>query len=832
MYGKPVDEIRAKTVGLYFLKNKTNSAILKNAATLQLSYKVTAKFGNALEERVMFYVFNVDRVGFVIVAGDDTVIPILGYSDQGNFVSNKMPLQIQKWLQGYKNEIVYVVSNNIKETTEINNLWNYHQFQKNSNYSLTSSTVSPLIQTRWDQIPYYNSLCPFDTQYNERSVTGCVATAMAQVMKYWNYPTIGSDFHSYNHTKYGRLSANFGNTIYQWASMPNQVTSSNISVATLMYHCGVSVDMNYGTTQIGGSSAQTLDVVNALKKYFNYSNLIQGLYRKDYSDTQWINLLKNELDASRPIQYAGTGNGGGHSFVCDGYDVNTMFHFNWGWSGQSDGYFQLNALNPGSLGSGGGSGGFNSNQRAIIGIQPPASYQSYNLFLYNDVTPSATSISYGEEFTVTTNIGNYGTNNFSGDYVMSVFDSNGNFIDNVETKLNYGTLEGGSAYASDLVFTTTGMFSMLPGTYYLGLYYRPTGGGWKVVQDKGSYTNFSQITVVNSNPISLNSIMTVSPSTTLTQGQAASVNLNISNEGFSTFFGQYNVSLYTIDGEFVETIGEITEDSGLPSGFTYNFPYLTFSTDAITASPGTYLIALQHKETIGDWELSGSTENFINPIKVTVIQAPYLADKFENNDTFAQSYSLPLNFIGNIANTNTFSSNCHIGTDNDYYKISLPTGHNYTITPRLHDSFSSSNGNIYTIDGIFSYSTDGLNWSNAFDDEISGNITVNNGGVIYFHVAPYFQGNIGTYLLDVNLTRTTTLGVQKNELAENMKVYPNPTNSKIFFDNSIYNFENVSVLNCLGQEVSKIEFTSFIESQEIDLSILSKGVYVLKFEKS
>ena len=188
-------------------------------------------------------------------------------------------------------------------------------------------------------------------------------------MKYWEYPSQGIGFHSYNEDDYGTLSANFASTTYNWAAMPNNVTSSNNAVATLMYHCGVSVDMNYG---VGGSSAQTLDVANALINYFGYSPQIEGLYKTNYSNVQWINLLKTDLDNNRPIQYAGSGNGGGHSFVCDGYDNNDWFHFNWGWGGSSDGYFDLDYLNPGSLGTGGGTGGFNTNQRAIIGIQPPS----------------------------------------------------------------------------------------------------------------------------------------------------------------------------------------------------------------------------------------------------------------------------------------------------------------------------------------------------------------------------------------------------------------------------------------------------------------------------
>jgi hypothetical protein len=824
VFGKPVDENRAKTVGLYFLQNKTNSTLLKEAKNLQLAYKVTAIIGDILEEQTMFYVFNVGSVGFVIVAGDDTVTPILGYSDQGNFVSENMPSNLKKWLENYKKEILFIIENDIKATEEINKSWNLDQNNNKSNNStFSTNSVNPLIQTRWDQSPYYNAQCP------SNSVTGCVATAMAQVMKFWNYPATGSGFHSYNHPQYGTLSANYGNTTYQWSSMPNSVTSSNNAVATLMYHCGVSVNMNYNIASAGGSSAQTLDVVNALKTYFNYSTSIQGLYRTSYTDSQWIALLKVELDAGRPIQYAGTGSGGGHSFVCDGYDVNNYFHFNWGWSGNSDAYFLLNSLNPGSIGTGGGAGGFNSNQRAIVGIQPPSSVVNYNIALNNNVSPSLSTISYGNAFTVSTNITNNGTNSFTGDYTIGIFDSNNNFINYVETKTNY-SLQGGFTYTNNLVFSNSGLFSMLPGTYKLYVYYRATGGVWKAVQNNGAYTNFAQITVINPNPIKLNSLMVATPNSNFIKGQSASVNLNIVNNGSSTFTGQYKVGLYNLDGTLAQDIATLNEVNGLPVGFTYNSPYLNFSNSSINVNPGSYLIALLHKTTSGSWELTGSTSTFINPVNINVIQAPFQADIYENNNTLSQSYNLPLNFIGNNANVNTVNSNAHIGTDNDYYKIVLPSGYNYSITPRLQDSFNSNNGITYSLDALFSYSTDGVTWSSTFDDVISGNITINNGGTIYFRTAPYFQGSTGTYLLDINLTRTTALGINENQFLDNITVYPNPAKDFIVINSNDFDGElnQINLINIQGQNIFTTNTSNQSKIINLPINNFSEGIYILK----
>lgn len=834
-FAKQVDENTAKQVGQIFLTTRTNSQAFNAGTTLNLVYSAKSKANNpiaSIQATTYFYVFNSGTNGFVMVSGDDIVTPILGYSSNGTFDPNNIPPNAVKWFEGYKNQIRFAIENEMKATEEIKSEWqNLINGVNTNNGSRAASSVSPLIQTKWDQSPNYNALCPYDNQYSDRTVTGCVATAMAQIMKFWNYPTNGSGFHSYNHSKYGTLSANFGSTTYQWGSMPNKVTSSNSAVATLMYHCGVSIDMNYGVSSQGGSSAQTLDVVDALKTYFGYPASVKGKHRSNYSDAQWKSLLKVELDASRPIQYAGTGSGGGHSFVCDGYDNNDFFHFNWGWSSSSDGYFSINSLNPGSLGTGGGSGGFNSNQRAIIGIQAPSGTQTFNMGLYNTVTPSANPLYYGNAFTITTNIANNGTNTYNGDYCAAVFDDAYNFVDYVETKTGY-TLPGGNAYTNNLVFSSTGIFGMLPGTYYVGIFYRPTGGNWIIVSNSGSYTNMRQMTVINPNDIELNSSMTVSPSTTLTQGQSASVNLNIRNDGTTTFTGQYQVNLYELDGSFVQTINTINETNGLPSGYTYQNPYLTFNTSSITAPPGTYLLAAVHKPTgSSNFQLTGSTYHQ-NPIKVTVKLPTIQADQYEANNTQGQSYTLPVTFSGNSATRNTVGSNCHLGSDYDYYKINLPAGYTYSITPRIHDSYNSGNGNTYTLDALFSYSTDGNTWSDAFDDIIGGSISANGGSTVYFHVSPYFTGETGTYLLDMSITRTLSTGINKIDLANSVKVFPNPSNGNITLDLTglSQNVTQINILNVQGQNVYTISQDNNQEINQLDLSDLSEGIYLIQIQ--
>ncbi len=338
------------------------------------------------------YIFTAEP-GFVVMAADDCVQPILGYSLTGKFVAENMPTNVSGWLQGYSDEIQFAIDSKAKATAETAKQWK-DLIDGNSKAGRATAVVDNLLTTIWDQDPLYNNLCPYSNYYSQQTVTGCVATAMAQIMKYWEHPSSGIGSHSYEHIAYtqnvvindviqeiyhdgmGVLSADFGATTYDWDNMPASLNSSSTeaqidAIATLMYHCGVSVEMDYGVAQIGGSGAVTAYVADALQEYFGYQ---QSTYQsrefvENWLQQDWAALLKTELDNGRPLQYSGRGTGG-HSFVCCGYDSDDNFYFNWGWSGRNDGFFALNNLVPGSGGSGGSNYNFTNDQAAIFGIQP------------------------------------------------------------------------------------------------------------------------------------------------------------------------------------------------------------------------------------------------------------------------------------------------------------------------------------------------------------------------------------------------------------------------------------------------------------------------------
>ena len=321
------------------------------------------------------YIFSTEN-SFVVMAADDCVKPILGYSLTNTFIAEEMPENISSWLLGYSDEIQWAIDNKQRATSEIAQQWKDLVVGK-TDTAKADAVVGPLIQTKWNQRSPYNDLCPSGT------VTGCVATAMAQVMKFWEHPTMGTDSHSYTWNNQ-TLSADFGATTYDWDNMTNTYNSSSnetqkLAVATLMYHCGVSVEMKYNTS----SSAKTYDVMSALQTYFSYAPCMRYKSKNGYSHEVWITMLKRELYDGRPLQYRGSdaGGNGGHSFVCDGYDSDDNFHFNWGWGSYCDGYYSISNMNPNpdASATGAGNGVYTVGQSAIFGIEPISSLLAPNL---------------------------------------------------------------------------------------------------------------------------------------------------------------------------------------------------------------------------------------------------------------------------------------------------------------------------------------------------------------------------------------------------------------------------------------------------------------------
>lgn len=378
------------------LKRVQGNSALKMPSKSGISMKLSFSMQTQKGEPAVYIFDRPASSGYLIVSADDTATPLLGYADSGSFDANNMPPQLEWWLSEYASQIDYASANGIKNT-----------YAPIAN----KKEIAPLVKTKWNQGTPYNNLCP--SVNNIKCPSGCVATAMAQVMKFWNYPEVGT----------GRVTAtlpsggtgegfiNLAQKPFDWNNMIDSYSGYDYTneqgnaVATLMQAAGYAAKMNYAP---GGSGALSINAAISLSKNFKYNPNIQYLQRLYFNASEWNEIVYNELAAGRPILYGGQSTSVGHEFVCDGYDGNGYFHFNWGWGGMSDGYFILDALNPNSVGTGGGAGGgYNSRQDIIIGIQPSSVETDVYLTQFGNLSASASGSNISLALNYNGNVGNW-----------------------------------------------------------------------------------------------------------------------------------------------------------------------------------------------------------------------------------------------------------------------------------------------------------------------------------------------------------------------------------------------------------------------------------------
>ena len=374
----PVDTLAAKNIAKQYLSTMVGDGTRSNQQA-RVTYIGSAASDS---ERVCYYVINFEPSGFVIVSADDRATPILAYSATDHFDAAVMPNGMRVLLNSLAEEI-RALNPDDTATLAIQQKW-----QALANGTMTprfGNSVDPLIQTHWGQsssdtwsFPYFNSLCldplratynrfcPYDNHFeapNRHVHAGCVAVALAQLIRYWEYPYVGKGSHTYEanfshkgYGDYGSLNADFGSTYYNYELMPDQITIDSAgekidAVAQLIYHCGVATNMMYS---VHGSYTAGANMQTALTQYFRFPSGGERIFRANYDNDTWINLLKAELDAGRPILYEALDNtssekDNGHGFICDGYNTDNFFHFNWGWNGDyDDTWYPLSAMTPGN----------------------------------------------------------------------------------------------------------------------------------------------------------------------------------------------------------------------------------------------------------------------------------------------------------------------------------------------------------------------------------------------------------------------------------------------------------------------------------------------------
>ncbi len=652
LFGKQVDMEKVRLVAENYIEAKMQ---LRNSDNKNIQLVYTAQNSESLrnsdiQKTVYYYVFNIgENNGFVVISGDDVARPVLGYVDSGEYDASNLPPNFIYWMDCLRQEIVYAIEKELTAGEEIQSQWRIYLSENMDELrSSNESVVLPLLSTKWDQGNPYNLLCP---SYNSggkqmKSLTGCVATAMAQIMKYYEYPSKGIGSSSqYTTDKEKILIPSLDYEInYDWKNMLDVYTASSPTinqnaVATLMYHCGVSVTMDYNSISSGAPSFMAM---LALENRFGYQKGIKHELRASHTSQNWNTLIKNELDCKRPVLYAGkNASDGAHAFVCDGYDASGLFHFNWGWGGSYDGYFATGALNPTK------SNGYNYNQDIYFKIQPPGiEPEPYNMKLALGKTFSASknSVSWGEIFSVSAWFANIGKGDFKGTLGIALTDNNGKILEIIGTTNStaYTLLAGLTGYQSQTIYCAVSK-DIPAGTYKISAAVKSLDKDWITIakQDEGQSSTMSllvgkDIIEDNTNIMLYNKALKIVPET-IVEGGPVEIFFTIRNSISARCVADVDMGFYSLSGELMQLIGS--------NRFFFNSPVSSsIATSKVTVPPGKYKLAMYAKGVNGERKLIESDGYYYqNNIDVIVTKSSTSVDNAKQNEN-----SVFLNPAGNI----------------------------------------------------------------------------------------------------------------------------------------------------------------------------------------
>ncbi len=543
-----------------------HGSILRAAPELSQVVLNKSEVAESKDTNEFFYIFNVgENRGFILAAADDRFRPVLAYADGGTFPSEHMPVNLQAWLDFYESEILYL-SNNYPNTPRIND--------SPTSYSSTGSQVEALLgNTRWDQLYPFNLQCPYSQEYSEQTVTGCMATAMAQVMYYHQWPVNGLGSNSYNlNIDSGTisLSADFNQAYYAWNDMQDVYTSEATeaqkqSVALLMYHCGVAVNMEYNVASQGGSWAYLSDAGAALTKYFRYDTDLQ-MYTRDFFDYEsWSGIIRSELNAGRPVLYRGGGiDGSGHAFVCDGYDSEDFYHINWGWGGYGNGYFSLSTLDPNYQGAGYSALGYCYGQMMLAGIQKPDNTYTgnYQLDMYaNGLSAEINSLQNinTKTFNLSFGFSNDGLSTFTGKVAIGVYQND--VLQKTLGNLDITSLITYWGYES-YTFEGLSLSGLAEGDYQLVLVYQPQQSSvWYKVAGSSKLNNYINVNIIGT--AATFSTPDLSPRLSLITAITTESNI------YQNRIGRFNLSVQNTGPEFYSYVSLYIYDPGNQDNYQY-----------------------------------------------------------------------------------------------------------------------------------------------------------------------------------------------------------------------------------------------------------------------
>ncbi len=399
----------------------------------------------------VYHVVNFAPTGYVIVTANKSLTPVLAYSFSSQCLKQERNVAFLWWMDHYTHQIMEAQYHQLLIGRDIHPEWDRLLHTTPDNLSIKKGrAVAPLIKSKWNQDKYYNGACPEDPQGpGGHAYAGCVPTAIGQVMYYYRWPLQGAGSYSYLDSTYGIQAANFGATNYHWDGMPMSLNNENDDIAQLLYHIGVSCDLHYGPN---GSGMNNHKAGYSFRTFFNYVDSTRYIFR-DSVAFDWRTVLINHLDRKMPLYYAGwsdTIHKSGHAFVCDGYQDTNFFHFNWGWGGSQDGYFNIDNLTPGGS-------NFTLMHEAVINCYPDTAFAPYPYYCTGNKT--LTSL----DGSVTDGSGpvNDYNNNISCSWLIS---PQGDSIENIT--LSFYEFETHSPYDYLIVYDGNNNTSPVIGTFY------------------------------------------------------------------------------------------------------------------------------------------------------------------------------------------------------------------------------------------------------------------------------------------------------------------------------------------------------------------------------
>lgn len=811
---RPVSKTEALNIAQQFVQNKLAVTRLANNFSLAFTASDKSMTRSTTTTRNYFYVYNIgEKNGFVIVSADTRVKKILGYSDKGTFSPDNMPSNLKAWLNFYTDEIGYAIDNLPESQSEVTETLFRNARQINA--------VSPLLgNIIYDQgAPYYN-LCPLDG--TSHTYTGCVATAMAQVMRYHQHPSQGSGSKTYTTQTLGKtLTVDFGATTYDWANtLPYYYSSAsqqeNDAVATLMYHAGVSVNMDYTTS---GSGTMTNFAVNAMHTYFGYDAGIQFYDRKYFLEDEWIAKVKAEIDASRPVIYQGANSTNeGHAFVCDGYDDNNLFHINWGWSGISNGYYELSALTPDIQGIGGSNGGYNYYQGIVAGIQKPVAGSIKKQVLGLDsLSVSANSIQRNGSVDITL----YNLANPAGfDYISGAVGfalSQDGQADIPLTGARIDTLKINMYYPAATLSGISFGSEIANGIYQLKVIYQDEqinypqimtstkGFSYLNVEITNSKITFSKPTIQSTLQLSVDPLATV----TLYQNKTGAFDVSVSNIGTVEYNAQIGLRLVKTDNPAV-TQDVVSNIELIPVSETK----ILHMNGKITVAPGDYNVEIYYDATNNSSNTTFPTTLFTQSAPITRLTKDISATTVTvNAEPAAPNLSVTsMDMPSPIARGESFSLPVSIQNNGGFHDGELKA----IVT-------DPSNGNSFVI--LFGNQTpliDGGTTENlSFDGLFSGipegtyNVSIYDGNTLLANSTQSFD--IQDIAVGVNTKQENSLKVLNNPIKETLEMRVPADIIAIY----LYNVQGKTI------KVIDARKNSFIS---LPVSQLPKGIYILKAE--